>query len=121
VNHGDTDVERKLPLRRDCLHGRGRSRGRDDLQLLDLLAARRGLGLRAQGEVQALTKGEGKLGDYQFNKHVLHHQFCPSCGIESYAEGKGPDGSEMVGINLRCVEGVDVAKLSPKQVDGRSR
>jgi len=68
-----------------------------------------------------LTKGEGRLGDYQFNKHVLHHRFCPSCGIESYAEGKGPDGSEMVGINLRCVEGVDVAKLSPKQVDGRSR
>jgi hypothetical protein len=53
VNHGDTDVERKLPLRRDRLHGRGRSRGRDDLQLLDMLAARCGLGLRAQGEVQA--------------------------------------------------------------------
>jgi len=68
-----------------------------------------------------LAKGEGRQGDYQFNKHVLHHRFCPSCGIESYAEGKGPDGSEMVGINLRCVEGVDVAKLSPKQVDGRSR
>ena len=68
-----------------------------------------------------LTKGEGRLGDYQFNKHMLHHRFCPSCGIESYAEGKGPDGSEMVGINLRCVEGIDVDKLSPKAVDGRSR
>jgi hypothetical protein len=68
-----------------------------------------------------LTKGEGRLGDYKFNKHVLHHRFCPSCGIESYAEGKGPDGSEMFAVNLRCVEGVDVAKLTPKQVDGRSR
>jgi len=67
-----------------------------------------------------LVRGEGKLGDYQFNKHVLHHRFCPSCGIESYTEGKGPDGSEMVGVNLRCVEGVDVAKLSPRQIDGRS-
>ncbi len=68
-----------------------------------------------------LTKGEGKLGDYQFNKHVLHHRFCPSCGIESYAEGKGRDGTEQAGINLRCVQSIDVNKLSPKQVDGRSR
>jgi len=68
-----------------------------------------------------LTKGEGKLGDYQFSKHVLHHRFCPNCGIESYAEGKGPDGAEMAGINLRCVEGMDVDKLKPKAVDGRSR
>ena len=68
-----------------------------------------------------LTKGEGKQGDYQFNKHVLHHRFCPTCGIESYAEAKGPDGTDMVGINLRCVEGLDVSKLSPKQFDGRSR
>jgi hypothetical protein len=67
-----------------------------------------------------LTKGEGKLGDHQFNKHVAHHRYCPSCGIESFAEGKGKDGSDQVGINLRCVEGVDVDKLSPKQVDGRS-
>ena len=67
-----------------------------------------------------LTKGEGKAGDYLFNKHVLHHRFCPTCGIESYAEGKGKDGSEQVGINLRCVEGVDVDKLSPKKFDGRS-
>jgi len=68
-----------------------------------------------------LTKGEGKLGDYQFNKHVLHHRFCPSCGIESYAEGKGRYGTEQAGINLRCVQSIDVNKLSPKQVDGRSR
>ena len=67
-----------------------------------------------------LTKGEGKAGDYQFNKHVLHHRFCPTCGIESYAEGKGKDGSEQVGINLRCVEGIDVDKLTPKKFDGRS-
>jgi len=68
-----------------------------------------------------LTNGEGKQGDYQFNKHVLHHRFCPSCGVESYAEGKGQDGSEQVGINLRCVQAIDVNKLSPKQIDGRSR
>jgi hypothetical protein len=48
-------------------------------------------------------------------------RYCSTCGIESYAEGTGPDGSPMVGINLRCVEGVDVDKLSPKPWDGRSK
>jgi hypothetical protein len=67
-----------------------------------------------------LKTGEGKLGDYQFGKKHLHHRFCPSCGIESYAEGSMPDGTPTVGINLRCVEGVDVDKLSPKAHDGRS-
>ncbi len=68
-----------------------------------------------------LNKGAGKQGDYLFNKKVLHHRFCTTCGIESYAEGTGPDGSPMVGINLRCVGGVDVDKLNPKPWDGRSK
>ena len=113
--------DRKLPLRRDRLHGRGRS-GDGAITCNCSICSRLGAVWAFAPKAKfKLTKGEGKLGDYQFNKHVLHHRFCPSCGIESYAEGKGPDGSEMVGINLRCVEGVDVDKLSPKQVDGRSR
>ncbi len=67
-----------------------------------------------------LTEGAGRQGDYLFNKKKLHHRFCASCDIESYANGTGPDGSPMVGINLRCVEGVDVDKLSPRAWDGRS-
>jgi hypothetical protein len=67
-----------------------------------------------------LAKGEGGQGDYLFNKKKLHHRFCTTCGIESYAEGTGPDGSPTVGINLRCVEGIDVDKLSPRAWDGRS-
>ena len=68
----------------------------------------------------ALEKGVDAQGDYLFNKKKLHHRFCTTCGIESYAEGTGPDGSPMVGINLRCVEGVDVGGLSPRAWDGRS-
>ena len=67
-----------------------------------------------------LAKGADKQGDYLFNKKRLHHHFCTKCGIESYAEGTGPDGSPTVGINLRCVEGIDVDKLSPRAWDGRS-
>ena len=68
-----------------------------------------------------LTKGADKQGDYLFNKKKLHHRFCTSCGVESYAEGTAPDGSATVGINLRCVEGIDVDRLTPKPWDGRSQ
>src|SRR4030095_6968567 len=46
-----------------------------------------------------LAKGDDKQGDYLFNKKRLHHHFCTKCGIESYAEGTGPDGSPPVGIH----------------------
>ena len=41
-------------------------------------------------------------------------------GIETFAEGAMPDGTPTVGVNLRCIDGVDVDKLSPRPFDGRS-
>jgi len=41
--------------------------------------------------------------------------------MEAFHEATGPDGSPTVGINLRCLEGVDVDKLSPRAWDGRSK
>jgi len=82
-------------LRRDRLYRRGRSGDRHHLQLLDLLANWARSGPSRPRQVQAY-QGAGKQGNYQFHKHVLHHRFCLSCGIESYADGKGPDGSDMV-------------------------
>ena len=66
-----------------------------------------------------LLSGEGVLTDYQFNKHVIHHLFCSRCGIKSFARGVGRDGSEMVAINARCLDGVDLAKLNVKAYDGQ--
>jgi len=68
-----------------------------------------------------LEQGSESLTDYRFNHHVIHHLFCKVCGIKSFARGVGPNGKEMVAINVRCVEGVDPSALAIKQVDGKSR
>lgn len=67
-----------------------------------------------------LVAGEAASSEYQFNKHVIHHTFCPTCGVGSYAWGTGPGGQKMFSINVRCLEGVDPSKLSITSVDGRS-
>ncbi len=67
-----------------------------------------------------LLKGEGAMTEYQFNRHNIHHLFCSTCGIQSFARGKRPDGTEMVAINARCVDDIDLDKLTVKKIDGRS-
>lgn len=67
-----------------------------------------------------LISGESELADYQFNKRVIHHHFCRNCGVESFGYGTRPDGQEMVAINVRCLDEVDIATLSLTPFDGRS-
>ncbi len=61
---------------------------------------------------------DGPVTEYLFNRMVIQHRFCPTCGIESYALGKGPDGMEMVAINVNCLDGVDPRALSSTAVNG---
>src|SRR5262245_18608432 len=67
-----------------------------------------------------LLRGSDRLSDYQFKSKTIHHLFCPVCGIRSFARGRGPDGREMVAINVRCLEDVDPSTLSVRPFDGRS-
>jgi hypothetical protein len=67
-----------------------------------------------------LLKGEGDLQTFEFNSHKIEHRFCRTCGIEPFARGETPRGDKMVAVNVRCLEGVDVWSLEPKQVDGAS-
>ena len=67
-----------------------------------------------------LEKGADNLTDYFFNKESINHQFCSTCGIKSFARGKTPTGEEMVMINVRCLEAVDVFAQPTKQFDGKS-
>jgi hypothetical protein len=67
-----------------------------------------------------LLSGEADLADYQFNKKAIHHLFCSTCGIQSFARSKRPtDGADVVAINVRCLAGVEPDTLEVKKVDGR--
>ena len=67
-----------------------------------------------------LLSGEDAQTEYRFNKKVIAHLFCSTCGIQSFARGAMTDGTPMVAVNVRCLDGVDPAALSPRAVDGRS-
>lgn len=66
-----------------------------------------------------LLSGDGEATDYQFNKKHIHHLFCPTCGVQSYASGTMPSGAQMVGVNVRCLDGIDLSSLKPTPFDGK--
>jgi hypothetical protein len=68
-----------------------------------------------------LLSGEGAQTEYRFNKRVIQHLFCPVCGTQSYAVGRTPDGKAVIAVNVRCLDGIDVATLDPKPYDGKSK
>ena len=65
-----------------------------------------------------LVSGEPET--YTFNKHFIKHRFCANCGIHPYAEAADRSGKPMAAINVRFLEGVDLAALPVKHFDGRS-
>lgn len=67
-----------------------------------------------------LLSGEADLTKFEFNRHMIEHQFCSTCGIQSFAIGTHPkSGDKMAAINVRCLDGIDVETLKVKKVDGR--
>ncbi|MFN3842049.1 MAG: GFA family protein [Rehaibacterium terrae] len=67
-----------------------------------------------------LRTPEAELATYTFNKHVIRHRFCPTCGIHPFGEGVGPDGKAMAAINLRCLDGVELDAIPVQRFDGRA-
>ena len=60
------------------------------------------------------------LSAYTFNKHVIQHYFCPTCGCAPFGMAVN-QGTEMAAINVRCLEDVEVAKVKRNPYDGRSK
>ena len=64
-----------------------------------------------------LLRGADAIATYQFGTNVAKHTFCRHCGIHSfYTPRSMPDG---VSVNIRCLEGVDIATLRPSRFDGQ--
>ena len=58
------------------------------------------------------------LTDYQFSHKRLHHVFCPTCGVHPFSRGPGKAGP-MVAVNVRCLDGVELDKLTVNHFNGR--
>ena len=67
-----------------------------------------------------LLSAVADLGTYTFNKHVIQHRFCRTCGIHPYGEGTDPKGNRMAAINIRCLEEIDLESVPVQHFDGRS-
>ena len=68
-----------------------------------------------------LRAGDDNLREYLFNKHAIRHQLCIDCGVDVFARGKKPDGTDVVALNVACIDGIDLSKLKMTPIDGRSR
>ncbi|HLK10671.1 MAG TPA: GFA family protein [Candidatus Binatia bacterium] len=65
-----------------------------------------------------LLRGRDALATYRFNTGVAQHHFCGRCGIHSfYVPRSDPD---KIDVNVRCLDGVDPARLAVRRFDGRN-
>jgi len=63
---------------------------------------------------------EHHMATYTFHKHIIQHHFCLRCGCAPFAEGTDPKGNPTAAINVRCLEGVDLAQIKRVPIDGKS-
>ena len=68
-----------------------------------------------------LLTPEDATAVYEFNKHAIHHRFCPACGIHPYADGTDSRGNRVAAVNVRCLEDIDLASIPVTHFDGRAR
>ena len=63
-----------------------------------------------------LLIGVDVLTEYLFNKKAIRHLFCRLCGTQSFAEGVT---FSKVAINVRCIDGIDIATLTITPYNGK--
>ena len=63
-----------------------------------------------------LLKGKKELGLYEWNTHIAKHHFCKQCGIYTFHRKRV--SPEFFGINVYCLDNVDISKVPIIEVDG---
>lgn len=67
-----------------------------------------------------LETPESDIATYTFNKRVIQHHFCPTCGCAPLGFGSDGQGNRMAAVNVRCLPEVELSELKVNQVDGKS-
>jgi len=66
----------------------------------------------------ALLAGGDALSTYRFGTGTAQHTFCRACGVQPfYVPRSDPD---KIDVNVRCLDGVDLAALERYAFDGRN-
>jgi len=66
-----------------------------------------------------LKTAAADVATYLFNKRVIEHYFCATCGCAPFGEGT-LGGQTMAAVNVRCLEDVDLSAYKINHYDGRS-
>jgi hypothetical protein len=70
-----------------------------------------------------LLSAPDALSSYQFGARIVHHQFCKTCGIKSFARVNPPDRPGFFVVVVSCLENVpdaDLAALPVIYLDGHN-
>lgn len=70
-----------------------------------------------------LLSGESELTEYLFNTRKNRHLFCKRCGVRAFGIGYAPDGGQVYGVNVMCLDKLDIDELMSAPityVDGRN-
>ncbi len=71
----------------------------------------------APSAIRMLSRN-GDWQTYRFGTGRAEHRFCPTCGISPFRVPRSdPD---KIGINTRCLEGVDASQLAIETFDGQN-
>lgn len=82
------------------------------------ICAKKGiLHFRVAPENFRLLSGDDVLGTYQFGTRVAKHHFCTVCGIHTFTRPRA--APELYTVNVRCLDGFDVASVPVKKFDGQ--
>ena len=66
-----------------------------------------------------LVAGETEQTDYQFGGKSMHHRFCSTYGIHAFGSFTHEVATKIV-VNVRCLDGVDLAKLEVETFNRKS-
>lgn len=62
---------------------------------------------------------DGPTTEYLFHEHKIAHRFCSTCGVQPFAYGTMPDGTETVAVNIRTLTEIEPWSWDAARVNGR--